>query len=387
MIFFSSLVLLAWIYLIFFRGRFWWADQRLGGAETLIKWPSILAVIPARDEQDTINQTVTSLLQQKYPGHLNVVVVDDNSRDKTVDRAGSDPRLHIVSGKPLIKNWTGKLWALHQGIEEGLKKIGNTDYLLLTDADIFHSPENVKNLVYKAETENLDLVSLMVKLNVRIFWEKMLIPAFVFFFQKLYPFIWVNSPDNNTAAAAGGCMLINRKSLAVAGGVNAVHQQLIDDCAIAKLLKRQGFKIWLGLSDDTVSLRQYHQLSEIWNMVARTAFVQLNYSLLLVQLCVVAMLVIYLAPVLLVLFAFYFSNTYALMLSGGAWVLMITSYLPMLKYYQISVLWALFLPVQALLYLSMTISSAWRHLHGQGGSWKGRTYCADQKRVDGVIEE
>ena len=373
--------------MIFFRGRFWWADQRLGTAGTLTKWPSVLAVIPARDEQETIHKTVTSLLNQNYPGDLNVIVVDDNSHDKTVERAGSGPRLHIVSGKPLIQNWTGKLWALNQGIDEGVKKFGYADYLLLTDADILHSSENIKNLVYKAEAENLDLVSLMVKLNIIVFWEKMLIPAFVFFFQKLYPFIWVNDPNKNTAAAAGGCMLINRKSFSEAGGVKAVHHQLIDDCAIAKLLKRQGFKIWLGLSNDTVSLRRYHQLIEIWNMVARTAFVQLNYSLLLVQLSVVAMIIIYLAPVLLVFLAIYYSNTIALMLSGVAWILMMISYVPMLKYYQMNLLWSLFLPIQALLYMSMTVSSAWRHIHGQGGGWKGRTYDHDHKLDDGVNEE
>ncbi|HEY7608499.1 MAG TPA: glycosyltransferase, partial [Alphaproteobacteria bacterium] len=282
--------LAAWIYLVFFHGFFWRADQRLPvQAAGVDPWPDVVAIIPARDEAPVIGAAVESLLCQDYPGEVRVVVVDDASDDGTAyaaeaaaKRIEAADRLSVVAAPPLLQGWSGKLWAVHNGIAAAP---ANRRYLLLTDADIVHAPDALKRLVAKAESSpaegGLDLVSLMVKLHCESFAERLLIPAFVFFFQKLYPFPWVNDPAISTAGAAGGCMLVRREALERAGGIAAIKGALIDDCALAAALKKKG-PIWLGLADKSASTRRYPAIADVWRMVARTAYTQLRHSPLLV---------------------------------------------------------------------------------------------------------
>jgi hopene-associated glycosyltransferase HpnB len=274
-----------WVGLIFFRRNFWQADQITSSPKAELEtWPDVVAVIPTRNEAPSISASVTSLLSQDYPGTLSVIVVDDNSADGTADiaraAAGTNvDKLSIISGMPLAEGWSGKLWAVNQGIEGSQNSDGSSKYILLTDSDITHTPGNLRWLVGKAEISALDLVSEMVMLRCQSFWEKLLVPAFIFFFQKLYPFRQVNNPKNSVAAAAGACILVRREALKMAGGIAVIKDRLIDDCSLAALIKANA-PIWLGLIERAHSLRMYDRLGEIWHMVARTAFVQLDHSLL-----------------------------------------------------------------------------------------------------------
>ncbi len=368
---------LIWGGLLLFRRGFWYADQRLGEAGALEVWPAVAAVVPARNEAETIADTVASLLGQDYPGGLSVIVVDDNSDDGTAvaaqTAAAGDARLHVVGGRALEAGWTGKLWAQSQGIRWAAEMAPDAVFLLLTDADIVHDRGNLRRLVYKAETEGRHLVSLMVKLRAVTFWERRLIPAFVFFFQKLYPFPAVNDPDSPIAAAAGGCMLVRRAALAEAGGIDAIRDRLIDDCALAGLIKAKG-SIWLGLATRTRSLRAYGRLSEIWDMVARTAFVQLDHSPWQLLGTVVGMALIYLMPPLAMLGGMALGDRLLIGFGGGAWLAMVCAYAPTLRLYGMPIWHGLALPLVAGLYTLMTLSSAWRHWRGRGGAWKGRHY-------------
>jgi len=373
MLLLAGLSLAAWIILEFFRGGFWRADQRLAAAGYLDVWPDVVVVIPARNEAPTIGRTVASLMNQSYSGRIDVIVVDDASDDGTAAAASDWPGLRVVLGTPLPAGWTGKLWAVHQGLSAAHVYAPDASYVLMTDADIDHAPNNIRELVYKAETEALHLVSLMVKLRCSSFWEKLLIPAFVFFFQKLYPFPWVNDPASPMAAAAGGCMLIRRDTLSAAGGVEAIRDRLIDDCAMGALIKRMG-PIWLGLSADTRSLRAYDSLDEVWDMVARTAFVQLDYSILALIGTVGGMFVVYLMPPLATFYGLVESRDDIAITGAIAWAVMTMSYQPTLRLYEQPVWRGMWLPAAALFYGLMTLSSAWRHWQGQGGAWKGRHY-------------
>lgn len=372
----SGLSLLIWLVLAFFRGGFWRADQRLDPAVDLDleHWPSVVAVIPARNEAETIGVTVTSLLRQTYRGQIRVIVVDDNSDDATAKAAGTDKDLHVIHGAALAEGWTGKLWAVNQGVQAIDEIAPDADYVLLTDADIAHDPDNLRQLVCKAITDNCHLVSLMVALRCVGFWEKLLIPAFVFFFQKLYPFPLVNNPAHPMAAAAGGCMLVRLQTLRQTGGIAPIRDRLIDDCALAAQIKRQG-PIWLGLSTQTRSLRAYGKLSEIWLMVARTAFVQLDHSLCNLLGTIVAMVLIYLLPPVLLVYGLAVHNPLLWLTAGGSCLLMGGLYRPTLMAYQMSLFRALTLPLAGLMYALMTLSSAARHWRGQGGAWKGRSYA------------
>ena len=362
----AALSLIVWLVLVFFRGGFWRADQRLDpdtpepGA-----WPAVVAVIPARNEAASIGRAVGSLLGQDYPGEFSVIVVDDDSDDGTAAAAGVSDRLSVVSGKPLPSGWTGKLWAVHQGLEH----TGDAAFVLLTDADIEHPPQSLRRLVAKAEEGDLDLVSLMVRLRCETAWERLLIPAFVFFFQKLFPFPRVNDPDRPEAAAAGGCMLVRRAALERAGGIEAIRDRLIDDCALAAAIKPGG-PIWLGLSGDVRSLRSYQRLGQIWTMVARTAYEQLRRSPLALAGTVIGMAVIYLVPPLAVVGGDVVARACGL----AAWLLMAAAYRPTLRLYGLPPWHGLLLPVAAFFYSLMTIDSARRHWRGQGGAWKGRSY-------------
>jgi len=361
-----------WLFLLTFWGQFWRANQRLETeTKPLETYPEICAIIPARNEAELLPTTLPSLLKQEYPGKLSVILVNDGSTDKTGEIA-QKIGAKVIEGKPLPSEWTGKLWAMEQGI----KNAENPDYFLLTDADIEHDKNNLIQLVTKAEIENRELVSLMVLLRCESFWEKMLIPAFVFFFQKLYPFPLVNNPNKKIAAAAGGCILIKREALTRIGGIKTVSQALIDDCALANAVKssNNSSSIWLGLSQTTRSLRPYPDLKSIWDMVARTAYTQLNYSPLLLLGTIIGMSLVYLVPPLALLLGIILGNKLVIIISLSTWLLMTIAYFPTVKLYQISPIFALLLPAIAFLYNLMTIDSARKHWQGKGGSWKGRIY-------------
>jgi hopene-associated glycosyltransferase HpnB len=382
MIILITLSLTIWIYLILFRGNFWLCNQYLEDLPLDSK-PSVTIIIPARNEAENISICIESLLNQDYQGIFKIVLIDDQSEDNTAEIAQKiaienkkENQLIIIKGESLPSGWSGKLWAMSQGIFWG-KKHFKTDYFLFTDGDIKHSENNLTQLLAKAEKNNLDLVSLMVKLRCESFWEKLLIPAFIFFFQKLYPFPLVNNASKKIAAAAGGCILIRETALTRIGGVEALKKALIDDCTLASLVKKTlpiNHGIWLGLSDTTTSLRSYSSLTPIWNMVTRTAFTQLNYSFLLLIGTILGMFIIYLVPLFILIFAIFTANLTLIFLAIITLFLMALSYYPTIKLYQLPFFFCLVLPAIALLYSLMTIDSAVRYLQGKGGQWKGRVY-------------
>lgn len=377
----ALLALAAWLYLAFRHGRFWQADQRLDSTVAApIDWPSVAIVIPARDEADVIGRAVASHMAQDYPGPMHVIVVDDRSTDATATAAreaagATEDRLTVTTAPSLPPGWAGKVAAMAAGAEEAARRMPGARFILFTDADIEHPKDNLRRLVAKAEAERLDLTSLMVMLTAQTFWERLLIPAFVFFFQKLYPFPLVNDPDNAMAGAAGGCMLVRRSALERIGGLAAIKGEIIDDCALARALKPGG-PIWLGLSADARSLRPYGGLDGVRRMVARSAFTQLRYSAWLLAGCVLGMIVLYVVPPLAALEGL-FDNEALLALAGaGAWATMALCYKPTLALYGRPAREALLLPVAAIFYVLMTLDSARAHWQGRGGAWKGRTYGA-----------
>lgn len=365
-----------WVYLIAFRGRFW----RLGKGERSnapVPRRSVVAVIPARDEADVIGGAVASLLAQDYAGRLDIVVVDDHSSDGTAEiaraaaaDAGATDRVRVIVAHPMPRGWTGKLWAVRQGTAVAARM--SPDYLLLTDADIVHAPDNLRSLVARAESEGYDLVSLMVRLHCRGLWERLMVPAFVFFFFKLYPPRWVADSGRVIAAAAGGCILVRRQTLERIGGVDSIRHEIIDDCALARRVKSVG-KVWLGVADETRSVRPYGSWRPLWDMISRCAFAQINYSTGILLFVTVGMAVTYLAPPLLVLLS---GETPAIVLGGVAWLGMTLSFLPTLKLYRCPLLVAPLLPAIALFYMAATIFSAVQFWRGRGGAWKGRYQAA-----------
>ena len=372
----------AWLYLVFLHGRFWRADQRLGTGPvaTPAEWPCVPVVVPARNEADVIGQTVESLLRQDYPHPVCVILVDDNSEDGTAgaarraaSAAGQDDRLTVVQGAPLPPGWAGKVWAMSQGAAQVAQQFPQSPYILFTDADIVHAPGNLRRLVARAEAESKDLVSIMVMLAAEGLWERFLVPPFVFFFQMLYPFDWVNRGTCGVSAAAGGCMLVRRSVLERSGGIGSIRGALIDDCALARQLRAAGGRLWLGLDPETRSSRPYGGLRGVWNMVARSAFTQLRCSPSLLVLCVAGMLLVYAVPPIAVAGASWFGPGAALP-GLAACILMAVAYAPTLKLYGRPRIAAALLPVAAMLYTAMTIASAWRHWRGVGGGWKGRVY-------------
>jgi hopene-associated glycosyltransferase HpnB len=384
----------SWVYLLVFRGRFWRCDQHLSPAnnENLSQWPSVCAIVPARNEALMLPQSLQSLLTQTYPGRFQVMLVDDQSTDgtaaiarQTAQASQTEESLQIITTDPLPTGWSGKLWAVHQGIERVTQDLQESwpDYFLLTDADILHDADNLKQLVTKAEQEHLDLVSLMVLLRCQSFWEKLLIPAFVFFFQKLYPFPWVNQPQHSMAAAAGGCILVRREVLMAVGGIEVIRKALIDDCALGAAIKGnrkadgQTGRIWLGLTTTTTSLRPYPSLQSIWEMVARTAFTQLGYSFALLFLSLVGMTLLYALPPAGLLLGWATGKGAIALTFGLAWLLMTVAYWPTIRLYKLSPLWAPTLPFVGILYTLMTLDSAVRHVQGRGGAWKGRVYSTE----------
>ncbi|HUB13673.1 MAG TPA: glycosyltransferase [Acetobacteraceae bacterium] len=366
MLFLTTLAFLLWLYLLLGHGRFWQSAPELPPARPTVT-PSVAIIVPARDEAAVVATTLRSLIAQDYTGPFRIILVDDNSTDHTGDiaRAFAEQCLTVVAGAPHPAGWSGKLWAVAQGIAEA----GAAELVLLTDADIEHRPGHLSALVAQLQATGADLVSEMVALRCQSLAEQALVPAFVFFFQLLYPFSWVNDPQSATAAAAGGTMLLRRQTLARIGGIEAVRGKLIDDVALAAAVKKGG-RIWLGHSTLAESLRPYPHFADIWAMVARTAYVQLRFSPLLLLAAVLAMALTWLVPPATALCA----HGAARWLGLAAWVMLSASYLPTLRRYRRSPLWAPLLPLVAAFYLAATIGSAVNHYRGRGVAWKGRAY-------------
>jgi hopene-associated glycosyltransferase HpnB len=361
-----------WVCMLLGRGGFWLSRDRDDWTVDLQpNPPPVVAVIPARNEEDVIGVTVRALLEQDFPA-LSIIVVDDNSTDGTaaiVQRLGAEGagRVSVIRGAPLPAGWTGKLWAVKQGVDMAQERLRRQGYVLLIDADIACAPDTVSRLVAHAEANNLVLTSLMAKLRCESLAERMTIPAFIFFFQMLYPFAWVNRRDRGTAAAAGGCMLVRSNALQTAGGIEAIRNALIDDCALARRMKAVG-PIWLALTDRVHSLRPYPEMGDVRKMVARSAYTQLRYSPLLLAGTILGMALTYLAPPLLALFA----GGPTWLLGAATWAMMTVAFLPTVSFYRLSPLWAVALPFIALLYMLFTLDSAIQHARGRGGMWKGR---------------
>jgi len=354
------------------RGGFWRCGERDDAGPPLAIWPAVTAIIPARDEEDGVGQTVGSLLRQDYPGPFTLVLIDDQSADATADvarqaahAAGGADRLTVLKGSRLPSGWTGKLWAMTQGVEKASE--ASPVFLLFTDADIVYEPHVLRALVSRATTDDLALVSLMAKLRCDSLLERAVIPAFIFFFQMLYPFAWVNRRDKACAAAAGGCMLARRAALEQAGGLEAIRDALIDDCALAQRLKAVG-PIRLALTDRVASIRPYTKFSEARAMISRSAYAQLRYSPLLLMGTIAGLALTYLVPPLAALFARGFAEVMGL----AAWAMMAIALQPTLSFYRRSPLWGLALPAIATLYAAFTLDSAYQHARGRGGLWKGR---------------
>jgi len=365
----SFLSFVAWIYLLIARGAYWLArDRNEGPLPEPSRWPAVTAVVPARNEVDVVSRTAKSLLAQDYPGDFRVILVDDQSDDGTGEaaRALFDPRLEILSGSPRPAGWTGKLWAVEQGVARA-KANATSDYLWLTDADIAHTPNNLRMLVGRAERSRLVLVSEMAKLHCNSWSERFLVPAFVYFFAMLYPFAWVNDRQHRVAAAAGGSMLVHRATLEAAGGIESIRHEIIDDCALARLMKAHG-PIWLGLTQMSQSVRPYAGIGEIGQMISRSAYAQLSYSPWILAGTVGGMFVLYAVPPLAALDPSGPAGLAGLL----AWLAMAISFQPMLRFYRLSPLWGLALPAIGIVYTAFTCDSARQHWRGRGGMWKGR---------------
>lgn len=366
-----------WLVMLVARGGFW-REGVLPPAPRPQSWPDVVAVVPARDEAEGIADAVESLLTQDYPGRFRVIVVDDHSSDGTADiaraaaeRLGAADRLTVLPGAPLPAGWTGKLWAVSQGIAAA--EAWAPDYLLLTDADIRHHPTNLAELAARAAAETRDLVSLMVRLRCDSPAERALVPAFVLFFAMLYPFAWVRDPRRRTAAAAGGCMLVRRQALAAAGGIAAIRARLIDDVSLGQALKARG-RIWLGLSQATVSLRRYPRFADVWAMVSRCAYAQLGFSPWLLAGTILGLSVTFLAAPVAAVTGALAGDGAAATAGGLAWAMMALAFVPILRLYARPIWWAPALPAVAVIYSAATLGSAWAHHRGRGGAWKGRTH-------------
>jgi len=364
-----------WLYLLAARGGFWLCRERDENIpDPPARWPSVAAVIPARNEAECITDSIGSLARQDYPGAFAVILVDDDSDDDTAVAAqqaaadlAADRQFILIRSRDLAAGWTGKLWALKQGVDAAEEMQLHPDYLLLTDADIVHAPDSVRAVVTRAETERYVLTSLMAKLRCESFAERSHVPAFVFFFQMLFPFAWVNASNRATAAAAGGCMLVRSEALRRAGGIERVRGALIDDCSLAENMKTVG-PIWLGLTERVRSIRRYDTLSSVKRMISRSAYAQLRYSPMLLAGMMAGMALTFLASPLLAVFG----DGPARLLGALIWALMALAFQPMLRFYRVSPWWGPVLPAIAMAYMVYTFESAYRYARGQGGGWKGR---------------
>jgi hopene-associated glycosyltransferase HpnB len=365
MLFLAALSLAIWVYLLFGHGRFWQGGPTLAPARPAVA-PPVTVIVPARDEAASIGRCLRSLLAQDYPGQMRILLIDDGSRDGTGEAARTlaDPRLTVIDGTERPPGWSGKLWALQQGVTAS-----HTSLLLFCDADIEHRPAHISTLVAKLEADGLDMVSEMVALNCDSLAERALVPAFVFFFAMLYPFALVNDAGSRVAAAAGGTVLLRAEALAAVGGLAAMRDALIDDVTLATRIKAHG-RIWLGHSQLAASIRPYPTAADVWRMVARTAYVQLRFSPWLLAGTVLGMVVVWLVPPVETVFG----DGMARLAGVLAWGAMIVAFAPTLQRFRVSLLWALFLPLTAAFYTAATVGSAADHMRGRGVVWKRRTY-------------
>jgi hopene-associated glycosyltransferase HpnB len=369
----AGVAVLVWVWLALARGMFWRTGLRLPGAAAPARWPSVAVVVPARDEAAVLPESLPTLVGQEYPGPVRVILVDDNSTDGTRALVAARwPAVTIVDPGQPPPGWAGKLWALRAGVAEA----GDVDLLLLTDADIAHRPDSLAALVRAAEAGRLGLVSQMARLRVHTGWERLVVPAFVYFFALLYPFRWSNRPGTRTAAAAGGCGLVRRVALERAGGLDAIRGAVIDDVALARILKRSGGRIFLSLADRAESIRPYPDLGSLWRMVSRSAYAQLRHSPALLAGTVLGLALVFLAPPVSTVVGAATGDVPTLVAGAAGWLLMAGTFVPMLAYYGQPWPAALALPFTATLYLAMTVDSAAQHYRGRGAAWKGRTYPA-----------
>ncbi|RCH70788.1 glycosyltransferase [Streptomyces sp. SDr-06] len=370
--------LVVWLWLLLGQGFFWRTDQRLPPRAELEHWPDVAVVVPARDEAEVLPSSLPSLLAQDYPGRASVFLVDDGSSDGTGELARRLAERHgglaltVVSPGEPEAGWTGKLWALRAGI--ALARADGPEYLLLTDADIVHRPDSLRALVAAARGGGFDLVSQMARLRVASGWERLIVPAFVYFFAQLYPFRWINARRARATAAAGGCVLLRTEAAERAGIPRAVRQAVIDDVSVARAVRRSGGRVWLGLADRVDSVRPYPRLGDLWRMVSRSAYAQLRHNPLVLLGTVAGLALVYLAPPVTFFAGLATGSPGAAWAGGLAWLVMAGTYLPMLRYYRQRPVLALTLPFTALLYLLMTLDSAVQHYRGRGAAWKGRTY-------------
>ncbi|MFI9626159.1 glycosyltransferase [Streptomyces sp. NPDC052042] len=378
--------LAAWVWLLLGQGFFWRTDQRMPVRRNPEHWPSVAIVVPARDEADMLPVSLPSLLAQDYPGAAEVFLIDDSSGDGTGDvaralsvRYGGLPVTVASPGEP-EPGWTGKLWAVRHGI--ALARARRPEYLLLTDADIAHEPDSLRELVSAAVSGGFDLVSQMARLRVSSVWERLVVPAFVYFFSQLYPFRWVNRAGARTAAAAGGCVLLRTRAADRARVPDSIRQAVIDDVSLARAVRRDGGRIWLGLAERVDSVRPYPRLADLWRMVSRSAYAQLRHSPVLLVGTVLGLSLVYLAPPVALVAGLLSGDPVAAWAGGAAWAVMTGTFLPMLRYYRQSPWTAPLLPFTALLYLLMTVDSAVLHHRGRGAAWKGRTYARPEAAPD-----
>jgi len=369
----ATIPLVIWIYLFFARGQFWQLQEDNSEPESLHRWPRVVALVPARNEAAGISQAVSSLARQDYPGEFSVIVVDDHSDDgtaelvlKAAEELGAAGKIVVHAASAIPSGWTGKVWAMNEGVRAAADQ--QPDFFWFTDADIVHAPDTLRRLASRAEKDSLDLVSLMVLLQARTFPERLLIPPFLYFFLMLYPPRWIADPKARTAGAAGGCVLLRRSALERAGGLKAIRGEVIDDCSLARVVKRSRGKIWMGLTRASVSLRSYGSFAEIRDLIVRTAFTQLRYSFVLLLGTLAALFVTYVLPV----FSFLSGEDPAWFLAATAICLMAVSFGVTVRFYNLPFMWALTLPFAAIFYAYATALSAVRYWLGRGGQWKGR---------------
>ncbi|MHC3468027.1 glycosyltransferase [Streptomyces sp. 7R007] len=383
----AAVSLAAWLWLLLGQGFFWRTDVRLPPRAAPGEWPSVCVVVPARDEAAVLPASLPSLLAQDYPGRAEIFLVDDGSTDGTGElardlaaRHGGLPLTVSSPGEPPA-GWTGKLWAVRHGIAQARAR--GPEYLLLTDADIAHAPDSLRELVAAARTGGFDVVSQMARLRVESLWERLVVPAFVYFFAQLYPFRRIGRKHARTAAAAGGCVLLRAQTAERARIPDAIRHAVIDDVALARAVKGGGGHIWLGLAERVDSVRPYPRLHDLWRMVSRSAYAQLRHHPLLLAGTVAGLALVYLVPPLALVAGLVAGNAPAAALGGLAWLVMTGTYVPMLRYYRQPLWLAPLLPFTAFLYLLMTVDSAVQHYRGRGAAWKGRTYT----RPDTVPDE
>jgi len=374
----AAVSLAAWLWLLLCQGFFWRTDVRLPRREDPADWPPVCVVVPARDEAAVLPASLPSLLAQRYPGRAEIFLVDDGSSDGTgalarelADRHGGLPLTVGSPGEPPA-GWTGKLWAVRHGI--ALARTREPEYLLLTDADIAHAPDSLRELVAAARGGGFDVVSQMARLRVESLWERLVVPAFVYFFAQLYPFRRIGGKGTRTAAAAGGCVLLRADVAERARIPDAIRHAVIDDVALARAVKGGGGHIWLGLAERVDSVRPYPRLHDLWRMVSRSAYAQLRHNPLLLLGTVVGLALVYLVPPAAVVAGAVTGSAATVAAGALAWAVMTATYVPMLRYYGQPLWLAPLLPFTAFLYLLMTVDSAVQHYRGRGAAWKGRTY-------------